>query len=168
MEWPLLKKIGIVDTTFARYDMASSAIDELYSTGTGFTVERYTVPGIKDIPVACKILFEDYECDIVMALGMPGPMPVDKMSAQIASTGIMEVQLQEKKHIIEVFVHEDEAKDDKELAWLSDKRTREHAINTYNLLFDPEKLTANAGTGLRQGFDDKGPAMDSNGYSHRH
>jgi riboflavin synthase alpha chain (EC 2.5.1.9) len=50
----------------------------------------------------------------------------------------------------------------------SDKRTREHAINTYNLLFDPEKLTANAGTGLRQGFDDKGPAMDSNGYSHRH
>lgn len=148
--------------------MASSASDELYSTGTGFTVVRYTVPGIKDIPVACKILFEDYECDIIMALGMPGPMPVDKMSAQIASTGIMEVQLEEKRHIIEVFVHEDEAKDDKELAWLSDKRTREHAINTYNLLFDLEKLTANAGTGLRQGFDDKGPAMDSNGYSHRH
>ena len=110
--------------------MASSAIDELYSMGTGFTVVRYTVPGIKDIPVACKILFEDYECDIIMALGMPGPMPVDKMSAQIASTGIMEVQLEEKRHIIEVFVHEDEAKDDKELAWLSDKRTREHAINT--------------------------------------
>ncbi len=148
--------------------MASSAIDELYSMGTGFTVVRYTVPGIKDIPVACKILFEDGECDIIMALGMPGGMPVDKMSAQIASTGIMEVQLEEKRHIIEVFVHEDEAKDDKELAWLSDRRAREHATNTYNLLFDREKLTANAGTGLRQGFDDKGPAMDSNGYSHRH
>ncbi|HII82934.1 MAG TPA: riboflavin synthase, partial [Ferroplasma sp.] len=128
-----MKKIGIVDTTFARYDMASSAIDELYSMGTGFTVVRYTVPGIKDIPVACKILFEDGECDIIMALGMPGGMPVDKMSAQIASTGIMEVQLEEKRHIIEVFVHEDEAKDDKELAWLSDRRAREHAINTYNL-----------------------------------
>jgi riboflavin synthase len=163
-----LKKIGIVDTTFARYGMASSAIDELYNTGTGFTIERYTVPGIKDIPVACKILFEDYGCHIVMALGMPGPMPVDKMSAQIASTGIMEVQLQEKKHIIEVFVHEDEAKDDSELAWLSDRRTREHALNTYYLIFDRDKLTSAAGTGLRQGFNDKGPAMDGGSYSHRH
>jgi riboflavin synthase len=162
-----MKKIGIVDTTFARYDMASSAIDELYKTGTGFTIERYTVPGIKDIPVACKILFEDHECDIIMAFGMPGPMPVDKMSASIASTGIMEVQLQEKKHIIEVFVHEDEAKDDKELSWLCDRRAREHALNAYNLIFDPEKLTLNAGMGLRQGFDDKGPA-NGGVYSHRH
>ena len=53
----------------------------------------------------------------VLSLFCLKAMPVDKMSAQIASTGIMEVQLQEKKHIIEVFVHEDEAKDDKKLAW---------------------------------------------------
>jgi len=150
--WLLLKKIGIVDTTFARYDMASSAIDELYSMGTGFTVVRYTVPGIKDIPVACKILFEDGECDIIMALGMPGGMPVDKMSAQIASTGIMEVQLEEKRHIIEVFVHEDEAKDDKELAWLSDRRAREHAINTYNLLFDPGKINCKCWDRVKAGI----------------
>ncbi|WP_298277307.1 riboflavin synthase [Ferroplasma sp.] len=163
-----MKKIGIVDTTFARYDMAASAIDELYAYGTGFVVERYTVPGIKDIPVACKILFEDYQCDLVMAFGMPGPMPVDKMSAQIASTGIMEVQLQEKMHIIEVFVHEDEAKNDAELAWLCDRRAREHALNAYNLLFDRDKLTRNAGMGLRQGFEDKGPAMDGGSGSHKH
>ncbi|SMD30394.1 riboflavin synthase [Picrophilus oshimae] len=159
-----MKVIGIVDTTFARYDMASAAMDELEKTGTGFIFQRYTVPGIKDIPVAAKILFEDYNCDIVMAFGMPGPMPVDKISAQIASTGIMEVQLQEKKHIIEVFVHEDEAMDDNELSWLCDRRAREHALNVYYLLFDKEKLTENAGMGLRQGFPDKGPA----GSGHKH
>ncbi|KJE48702.1 MULTISPECIES: riboflavin synthase [Acidiplasma] len=162
-----MKTIGIADTNFARYDMASSAIDELYKTGTGFTIERYTVPGIKDLPVACKILFEDYKCDIVMAFGMPGPMPVDKMSAQIASTGLMEVQLQEKKHIIEVFVHEDEADSDDMLAWLCDSRAREHALNAYYLIFDREKLIENAGMGLRQGFPDKGPVGGSMG-GHRH
>ena len=54
-----MKKIGIVDTTFARYDMAKSAINEIESNITNFKIIRYTVPGIKDIPVACKILFEE-------------------------------------------------------------------------------------------------------------
>ena len=30
----MMKLIGIADTTFARYDMAASAIDELKKTGT--------------------------------------------------------------------------------------------------------------------------------------
>ena len=60
------------------------------------------------------------------------------------------------KHIIEVFVHIDEAENDRELAFLADARTREHAINAYNLIFSPEKLTAKAGTGQRQGFEDAG------------
>ncbi|WP_276929222.1 riboflavin synthase [Ferroplasma acidiphilum] len=162
-----MKLIGIVDTTFARYDMASSAIDELYKTGTGFDIKRYTVPGIKDTPVAALKLFSEYNCDLVMAFGMPGPMPVDKMSAQIASTGLMEVQLKTMKHILEVFVHEDEARDDRELAWLCDNRSREHAVNAYYLLFDPEKLTENAGNGLRQGFEDRGP-VNSGSAGHKH
>jgi riboflavin synthase len=58
--------------------------------------------------------------------------------------------------VIEVFVHEDEAKDDRELAWLAERRAREHAVNAYDLMFRPEKLEANAGSGLRQGFDDAG------------
>ena len=66
-----MKRIGIADTTFARYDMAKSAVDELKSNATGFKIVRYTVPGIKDLPVACKKLFEEQDCDIVMALGMP-------------------------------------------------------------------------------------------------
>lgn len=151
-----MKIIGIADTTFARYDMGKAAIDELGKTGTGFRILRYTVPGIKDLPVACKKLIEEQNCDIVMALGMPGPMEKDRTCAHEASTGLIRAQLMTNKHIIEVFVHIDEAKDDRELAFLADARTREHAINAYNLIFHPEKLTAQAGTGQRQGFEDAG------------
>ena len=152
-----MKIIGIADTTFARYDMGHSAIDELQHAGAGFRIVRYTVPGVKDLPVACKKLIEEQNCDIVMALGMPGPMQKDKMCAHEASTGLIRAQLMTNKHIIEVFVHEDEAKDDAELAFLADSRAREHALNVYDLLFRPESLTKRAGTGLRQGFADKGP-----------
>lgn len=152
-----MKKIGIADTTFARFDMGASAVDELKQLGTGFKVIRYTVPGIKDLPVASKILLEDQDCDIVLALGMPGAANIDKQCAHEASLGLIRTQLLTNRHIIEVFVHEDEAKDEKELAWLADRRTREHAENAYDLLFRPEKLRDKAGKGLRQGFDDAGP-----------
>ena len=150
-------RIGIADTTFARYDMARSAIDQLNNLGIGFKIVRYTVPGIKDLPVACKKLFDEQNCDIVLALGMPGAQDIDKMCADEASHGLIQVQLMTNKHIIEVFVHEDEVKDEKELAWLADQRTREHAINAYDLLFKPKRLAKQAGTGQRQGFSDAGP-----------
>ena len=152
-----MKKIGIADTTFARYDMAKAAIDELKSNDTGFQIIRHTVPGIKDLPVACKKLFEEQECDIVIALGMPGPKPIDKQCAHEATIGLIQTQLMCNKHILEVFVHEDEAEGEKELGWLADRRTREHALNALDLLFDPENLTKNAGRGLREGFEDAGP-----------
>ncbi len=152
-----MKKIGIADTTFARFDMGKAAIDELQKTGTGFKIVRYTVPGVKDLPVACAKLFVEHECDIVIALGMPGGKPIDKTCAHEASTGLIQVQIQHRKHIIEVFVHEDEASSEKELAWLMERRAREHAVNAYLLLFKPEELTKNAGLGLRQGFKDVGP-----------
>lgn len=152
-----MKRIGIADTTFARVDMGGFAIDELKKTGTGFKVERYTVPGVKDLPVAAKKLFDERECDIVIALGMPGANDIDKVCAHEASTGLIHVQLLANKHVIEVFVHEDEAKNAKELAWLAERRSREHAVNAYDLLFRPERLSKNAGKGLRQGFEDVGP-----------
>lgn len=151
-----MKKIGVADTTFARFDMAKAAIDELKSNHTGFKIIRYTVPGIKDLPVACKKLFDEKNCDIVIALGMPGKESIDKQCAHEASTGIIQAQLMVNKHILEVFVHEDEAKDEKELAWLSESRAREHAINCLDLLFNPEKLEKLAGKGLREGFEDAG------------
>ncbi len=152
-----MKKIGIADTTFARYDMAKAAIDEIKKNATNVKIERYTVPGIKDLPVAAKKLIEEKKCDIVMALGMPGKEAIDKQCAHEASLGLIAVQLLTNRHIIEVFVHEDEAKDEKELKWLADKRTREHALNVIALLFNPEELTKKAGTGQRQGFEDAGP-----------
>jgi riboflavin synthase len=152
-----MKIIGIADTTFSRYDMAKAAIDELKKNATGIRIERYTVPGIKDLPVAAKKLIEEKNCDIVMTLGMPGKMPIDKQCAHEASLGLIAVQILTNRHIIEVFVHEDEAKDEKELAWLAERRTREHALNVINLLFHPEKLQRQAGTGQRQGFEDAGP-----------
>jgi riboflavin synthase len=151
-----MKRIGVADTTFARYDMAKAAIDELKSQGSGFQIIRYTVPGVKDLPVACKKLFDEYRCDIAIALGMPGSKPIDKQCAHEASLGLIQTQLLCSKHIIEVFVYEDEADDEKTLAWLADRRAREHALNAYYLLFKPDYLTRNAGKGLRQGFKDAG------------
>lgn len=152
-----MKKIGVADTTFSRVNMGSIAIDELKKQGTGFRIERYTVPGVKDLPVACKKLFVERECDLVIALGMPGSAEIDKVCAHEASTGLIQVQLMLDRHIIEVFVHEDEAKNEKELEFLAERRTREHALNAYRLLFKPEELTRMAGTGQRQGFEDVGP-----------
>lgn len=152
-----MKRIGIVDTTFARLNMGSIAIDEIQSTRDHIKIERVTVPGIKDLPVACKKMIDHKQCDIVMALGMPGGESIDKQCAHEASSGLIQVQLLTDIHIIEVFVHEDEAKDEKELAWLAERRIREHAQNVLRLLFHPEWLIKNAGSGLRQGFDDAGP-----------
>lgn len=150
-------KIGICDTTFARYDMARVAIEEIKNQVSGVRIERYTVPGIKDLPIASKKLLEEKDCDLVMALGMPGKEPIDKQCAHEASLGIIHAQLLTNKHIIEVFVHEDEAETDKELAKLAEKRTREHAINAVDLLFNPRNLERMAGTGQRQGGKDAGP-----------
>ncbi len=151
-----MRRIGIVDTTFARYDLGGSAEAELKGMGTGFRVLRRTVPGIKDLPVACRNMIEE-GCDLVMAMGMPGPLAVDKQSALVADLGLQQVQILTGVPILGVFVHEDEARDEKELAWLADRRAREHARNAYNMLLRPEVLRRNAGRGLREGFEDVGP-----------
>ena len=151
-----MKKIGVVDTTFARVDMGAIAIDELNSHHAAIKINRVTVPGIKDLPCAARQLI-DNGCDIVMVLGMPGPQEIDKQCAHEASQGLIIAQVLTGVHIIEVFVHEDEAPTDKELAWLADRRTREHAHNVIHLLYNPDYLTKGAGTGLRQGYEDRGP-----------
>jgi riboflavin synthase len=151
-----MKKIGLADTTFARHDMASDTIKELKSNATGLKLVRVTVPGIKDLPAACKKLIEEEGCVVCMAFGMPGPDPKDKVTAQVASNGLVQAQLMTNTHILEVFVHEDEA-EGKELAKLCENRSREHAQNLLRMLFAPEKMTKRAGTGQREGFEDVGP-----------
>ncbi len=158
-----MKRIGIADTTFARYDMARSAIKEIKKNASPEIV-RYTVPGVKDLPVAAKKLIEEHGCEAVMALGMPGAAPIDKVCAHEASSGLIMAQLMTNRHIIEVFVHEDEAPDEEGLARLADRRTVEHAINLISLLYHPERLARLAGTGQRQGFADAGSLDGGTGH----
>jgi riboflavin synthase len=134
-------RVGVADTTFSRVNMGAIAIDELKKYAS-VAIERVTVPGIKDLPVACKKLIEERRCNIVMALGMPGGKDKDKQCAHEASQGLIMCQ----------------AKDDRELAWLMEQRTREHAVNVVKLVLHPRDLEREAGTGQRQGFEDAGPA----------
>src|SRR3989338_5671173 len=148
-------KIGIADTTFARVDMAKFAIDAI-KKNSDYKIERYTVPGFKDLPVACKKLIEEYKCNIVIALGMAGPKPIDKQCAHEAALGLQQVQLMTNKHILEVFVHMDEAKSEKELYSIAKNRAEKHAINALALLNGKTELTKYAGMGRRQGNEDEG------------
>jgi riboflavin synthase len=156
-----VKRIGIADTTFARVDMADSALRALGATGTGYRVYRRTVPGIKDLPSACQRLFRDERVDLALALGMPGKAEYDKTCAHEASLGLQQVSLMEDRPILECFVFESEASTPRELDSLARRRAAEHAENAWNLLFRPRALAQRRGTGLRQGFADAGPARPS-------
>ena len=74
-----MKKIGIADTTFARVDMAAFAIGAIKKNSDA-EISRYTVPGFKDLPVACKKLIEEDKCGIVIALG------IDRKSTRLNSS----------------------------------------------------------------------------------
>ena len=152
-----MKRIGVADTTFARVDMARFAIDELGRTGTGFRVYRRTVPGIKDLPVACRQLFRDDAVDLCLALGMPGRAEYDRTCAHEASLGLIFTGVLEARPIVECFVFESEAEAGRPLAELAQRRAEEHAVNAYRMLFRPQSLARQAGHGLRQGFADVGP-----------
>ena len=74
-----MRRIGVVDTMFARYDMGAAARAELAECpghGTTFEVVSRTVPGFKDLAVAAKVLIEKEGCEAVVALGMPGSAPI--------------------------------------------------------------------------------------------
>ena len=61
------------------------------------------------------------------------------------------------KHIIEVFIHEDEAKSEKEIKEIVIERVKKHALNAISLLKGQNELQKNAVMGLRQGKKDIGP-----------
>jgi len=151
-------RIGIVDTTFSRIDMGKIAIDELKKI-CSLPYERYTVPGIKDIPVAAKKLIEERNCDVVITLGWVGGTQKDLFSYLALSIGLILVQILTNKHVIDVTVHEDEAESPKELLKLTENRVREHVRNAVDLLLNPKKLQKLAGTGQRQGLPDVGPIL---------
>jgi riboflavin synthase len=155
-----MAKIGLCDTTFARLDLARFVMETLHSTGQEFSIERYTVPGVKDLPVAAKKLIDEHGCDIVIALGMPGAEKIDKQCAHEASLGLIQAQLLSNRHILEVFVHADEASSPKELYRIARERAAKHTLNAIALLEDKTALAKSAGRGLRQGKDDEGPLLE--------
>lgn len=157
MNLPLVRwKIGVADTTFAQIDMfkvVEKAFADAQKDDGSLDIEvvRYTVPGIKDLPVACKLLLTNNKCDIAIALGMPGSMPIDKQCSHEASLGIQQAMLMTNKHILEVFVHTDEEKETKKVVALAYDRAYKHAQNALCLLKGYTTLTPCAGKGLRQG-----------------
>lgn len=153
-----MRKVGVVDTTFARVDMASHAIEVIRSLLPDARIVRYTVPGIKDVPVAAKKLIEEEGCEIVIALGWVGKTLTDKLSYLALSTGLITVQLMTNKHVIDVTVHEDEAESEEDLYRIAVDRARKHAENLVALLTrGREALSKKAGKGVRQGYPDVGP-----------
>lgn len=146
---------------FARVDMfkvVKKALND--SMEAGIKLERYTVPGVKDLPVACKKLLDEKNCDVCMALGMPGDKSIDKTCAHEASQGLIQTQLLTNKHIIEVFVHLDEGKDEKELFEIVKNRTYDHTMNAIALLKGRSALQKRAGKGVRQGKESVGGIRD--------
>ena len=157
-----MDRIGVVDTMFARFDMGAEAVAELEACpgfGSTFEVVRRTVPGFKDLGVACKRIIEGEGCRIVVALGMPGKAEIDQVCAHEASQGLMQAQLMTSTHILEVFVHENEEDDPEALAKVCVDRARKHARNAYWMVFEPQQLTRRAGQGIRQGYGDAGPIV---------
>ena len=157
-------KIGIVDTIFSRVDMGAMAIDEIRKRNPKIKLIRKTVPGIKDLAPECKALL-DSGCATCMALGMVGGAKVDLQCASEASAGIMYAKLITNKHIIEVFVHENESWSEKEFYEICENRARKHAVNAILLATNPEQLTKFAGTGMRQGKDNEGMINPESGQA---
>lgn len=148
--------IGVVDTTFARVDMATPAINTIRGRLPNSKILRHTVPGIKDIPLAAKKLLGT--ADACITFGWVGPTQVDKLSYLVTSLAIQMVQIQCEKPIIDVTVHEDEAKSENELYEIAVDRSVKHSLNLITLLTKGyDGLARFAGQGLRQGKKDVGP-----------
>lgn len=152
-------RYGIVDTTFSTVNMGDPCADALRGVGVPDTrIVRRTVPGFKDLAVAAKQMIERDGCAIVVACGMVGPEPIDKQCGHEASLAIAQAQLMTSTHILEVFVHMDEASTDAQLIQIATNRAAEHGVNAYWLMERPDELAKRAGTGQRQGFSDIGAA----------
>ncbi len=146
------KRVGVVDTLFARGNMGELCEKTLRKSKYPIIIVRRTVPGIKDLGVAAKKLIEEENCGIVVTLGMVGKALIDKTCAHEAVQGIQWAQLLTNTHIIDVMVFEEEGLgSDQKLAEIMADRVTKHCQNALDLLFAPKTLVQRAGTGQRQG-----------------
>lgn len=152
--------VGITDTMYAQYDMGGLAIGTI-EENSDVDIERYTVPGYNEQPLAARRLIEEHGCDIVIAVGMASPYMHNKTYLQRASEGFQQVALDTDTHVLEVFVHIDEAKGPEELVETLEDRVVEHSKNALDLLEGKETLTPRAGKGIRQGSSDAGTLLEA-------
>ncbi|ABP51629.1 MULTISPECIES: riboflavin synthase [Pyrobaculum] len=146
--------IGVVDTTFARVDMGTVAVDEIRNLMPNAVVKRITVPGIKNtVWGALKLIREG--CDAVIVLGWVGPTQVDKYSYLATSIGLMQLQIETGVLVLDVTVHEEEGGgDEKRLKEIALDRAKKHVWNLVQLMRGG--LERYAGKGLRQGYPHAG------------
>ncbi|MDA1197246.1 MAG: riboflavin synthase [Nanoarchaeota archaeon] len=149
-------KIGIADTMFSTIDMFIFAEMAIKDSKSDIVIERYTVPGFKDLPVAAKKLIEEFDCSIVVALGMAGKEEIDRICATEASSGLIQAELLTNTHILKVFVHMDEASSNEDLIALTKDRVYKHTENAIALMKGKTELSKEAGKGIRQGREDVG------------
>ncbi|MEM0140999.1 MAG: riboflavin synthase [Thermoplasmatales archaeon] len=150
-----MPKYGIVDTTFSRVDMGRIAYETIRKEDPDGKILRYTVPGIKDLPVGAAKLFDE-GCDGVITLGWVGRTMLDKYSYLATSIGLINAQLMVRKHVMDVTVHEDEV-EESQLAELARDRTVKHSRNLVMLVTGGGMaLQSKAGKGLRQGYNNIG------------
>lgn len=158
-----LANFVVVDTTFATVNMGGIICDELLASSYApdIKLERYTVPGFKDLAAVARRSI-DSGANMVLAAGMPGPEPIDESCAKDASFGLQMVQAMTGVSILEIFVHMSEALDDNrnvidsKLLAICEDRCREHAKNALRMVFAPQDMIDRAGTGRRQGGPDVG------------
>ncbi|MCL5873899.1 MAG: riboflavin synthase [Candidatus Thermoplasmatota archaeon] len=153
-----MTKYGIVDTTFSRVDMGRFAYEIIRKEDPDGEILRYTVPGIKDMPVGATKLFEQ-GCEGVITLGWVGKTKLDKYSYLATSIGLIQAQLLAKRHIMDVTIHEDEV-EESQLFALAKDRASKHAANLVKLVRDGGRsLSSMAGQGLRQGYNNAGQIL---------
>lgn len=153
-----MAKYGIVDTTFSRVDMGKYAYETIRREDPDGEIERYTVPGIKDLPIGATKLFER-GCEGVITLGWVGKTKLDKYSYLATSIGLIQAQLLAKRHIMDVTIHEDEVEEPQLLSLAKDRATK-HALNLVKLVRDGgNSLASMAGKGLRQGYNNAGQIL---------
>ena len=83
-----MKTIGIADTTFARFDMAASAIDELKNTGTGFRIERYTVLRSPHIDKKSREQFEIRTHKRIIDIANPTAKTIEALNKLVVPAGV--------------------------------------------------------------------------------
>jgi len=158
-----IKNIVVIDTTFSIVDMGKIVCAQINSSDhiTDAKLERYTVPGFKDLAAVARRSI-DSGADIVLALAMPGPEPIDESCAKDASYGLQMVQALTGVSVLEIFVHmsealnEDGSVNEPKLIDICENRCREHADNALRMVYRPEEMIKRAGSGRRQGGPDIG------------